>query len=152
MINFWPCTQSHGLGIHRCHVHVRTEAKSWRARHKYACRLMPEGRCLRVPICAPWALWVIALEPYRIKTGFIGMPAAGKKDVETSFRMQGHKRSRTVGNKSFCCAARCIFWPRIRTKAGRRVRLRTDKFCGTSFLGTNRPLAKLMASPLRGSR
>ena len=49
-----------------------------------------------------------------------------------------------------------VAFPAMLAAAGRRVRLRTDthtdKFCGTSFLGTNRPLAKLMASPLRGSR
>ncbi len=56
--------------------HVRTEAKALQARPKHPCRSMPEGRCMAVPICARWALWGIAFEPYRITPGSIRNPGA----------------------------------------------------------------------------
>ena len=86
--DFWPRTQSHGFDFDRCHVHVRTETKSLGARPKHPIRSMSEGRCLPVPICARWALWGIALEPCRIKTGSFGMPHAAKRNHQTSLCRQ----------------------------------------------------------------
>ena len=71
-MNFWPRTQSHGLSFHRCHVHVRTEAKSLRARPKYACRSLTEDRFFPVLVCARWAFREIAAEPCRLKTLRLG--------------------------------------------------------------------------------
>ena len=76
------------MSFHRCHVHVRTEAKSLRARPKYACRSLTQDRFFPVLVCARWALSEIALEPCRLKTWAIGMPTAEKTDVQTSLKRQ----------------------------------------------------------------